>query len=98
MDVTVTFPQELLIAAKETDAEFQFLVKLLTLGHLYQQGKISAGMAAQVLGCTRYDFHRLISEQGLPVMDADEADLAYEAQTNTKLRQQLQQRDAQAPS
>lgn len=96
MDVTVTFPQELLIAAKETDTEFRFLVKLLTLGHLYQQGKISAGLAAQLLGCTRYEFYRLISEQGLPVLDVDEAELAYEAQTNTALLEQLTQRAAQA--
>lgn len=27
-----------------------------TLGHLYEQGRISAGLGAQVLGCDRLEF------------------------------------------
>ena len=50
MDIIVTFPEELLIAARETPETFSRLVMIYTLGHLYEQGKISSGIGASLLG------------------------------------------------
>jgi len=44
MSINVTFPEELLIAAREEKEAFSRKVIIYTLGHLYQEGKISAGI------------------------------------------------------
>ena len=64
MNINVTFPEELLIAAREEKETFSRKVIIYTLGHLYQEGKISAGIGAQVLGCDKYTFYTLLSEYG----------------------------------
>jgi predicted nucleic acid-binding protein len=47
--VTVRFPQALLVASREDAQQFQQRVMIQTLGLLYEQGKISSGLGAQVL-------------------------------------------------
>lgn len=37
---------------------------ILPLGKLYEEGKISSGIGAGILECSRFEFYRLISEQG----------------------------------
>lgn len=80
MDITVTFPNVLLVATKENPEEFQRNVMVYTLSHLYQQGKISSGLAAQILGCSRWEFYRLLAEYGFAVIDYAEDELMQEAQ------------------
>ena len=87
--VTVTFPEELLIASKEDSKQFKRRVLLQTLGSLYVEGKISAGIAAQVLGCDKWEFYRLLSENGFPVIDYDENELSYEAQSSQRLAKKV---------
>ena len=53
MSVTVEFPEELLIACREEKDVFQRRVMVLTLGKLYQEGKISSGVGSEILGCDR---------------------------------------------
>lgn len=79
MDITVTFPNVLLVATKENPEEFQRNVMVYTLSHLYQQGKISSGLAAQILGCSRWEFYRLLAEYGFAVIDYAEDELMQEA-------------------
>ncbi len=71
MSINVTFPEELLIAAREEKEAFSRKVIIYTLGHLYQEGKISAGIGAQVLGCDKYTFYTLLSEYGLMLSPKD---------------------------
>jgi hypothetical protein len=49
MNVNVSFPEELLVALKEDRKTFSRKVTVYTLGHLYEQGKISSGIGAKVL-------------------------------------------------
>ncbi len=79
MDVQVVFPEELLVALKEDRESFRKKVLLYTLGKLYEQGRISAGLGAQILGCDRQEFYRLLSEHGFSVIDYPEEELAREA-------------------
>ena len=44
MSVTVEFPEELLVACREEKDFFQRRVMVLTLGKLYEEGKISSGV------------------------------------------------------
>ncbi len=80
MTVHVEFPEQLLIATKSDRKQFRQQVLLYTLGHLYQDGKISAGYGAQLLSCDKLTFYRLLSENGFAVIDYDEDEWVSEAQ------------------
>ena len=89
MSVTVEFPEELLIACREEKDVFQRRVMVLTLGKLYEEGKISSGVGSEILGCDRLEFYRLISEQGFAVIDYTEAEFEEEAKTSQQLSDKL---------
>ncbi len=80
MSVHVEFPEEILLAVKENRETFVRHATLYTLGHLYEQGKISSGFAAKVLGCGRVEVYRLFSEHGFSVIDYPEEELEMEAE------------------
>ena len=82
MGVSVVFPEELLVASREEREAFSRKVMIYTLGHLYEQGKISSGIGAQVLGCDRLEFYRLLSEHRFSVIDYSMEELEVEAQTS----------------
>jgi len=84
MSINVAFPEELLVAARESDESFARKVKIYTLGHLYAEGKISSGIGAQVLGCDKWEFYRLLSEYGFAVSDYT-AELEMEAKTSREI-------------
>ena len=52
---------------------------IYTLGHLYQEGKISAGIGAQVLGCDKYTFYNLLYEHGFSIIYYTEEEWQLEA-------------------
>ena len=85
MSVRVVFPEELLVASREERQVFSRKVMIYTLGHLYEQGKISSGIGAQVLGCDRLEFYRLLSEHGFSVIDYSVEELEVEAQTSREI-------------
>jgi hypothetical protein len=89
MSIVVEFPEELLVASKEDRAKFTRQVMIYTLGHLYEQGKISSGLGAKVLDCDRWEFFRLLSEHGFNVIDYPPDELAEEARTSRELAQQV---------
>lgn len=90
--VTVTFPEALLVASKEDVEQFRRRVLLATLGELYEQGKVSSGLAAQLLGCDRRTFYRLLSDGGFSVIDYAEGEEEYEAATSHDLAARVAQR------
>ncbi len=85
MSVTVTFPTELLVASREDEAQFTQRVMIYTLGHLYEQGKISSGIGAQILGCDKWTFYQRLSEYGFAVIDYPTDELATEAATSGEI-------------
>jgi len=89
MSVSVVFPDELLVASKEDREQFTRRVMVYTLGQLYQEGKISSGVGARILGCDKWKFYRLLSEYGFSVIDYAEEDLVYEAQTSYELADRI---------
>ena len=82
MSVTVAFPDELLMASKESRDTFSRRVRVYTLGHLYQDGKISAGVGSKILGCDRLEFYRLLSEHGFLTIDLSPEELTDEAESS----------------
>ncbi|MDY6805895.1 MAG: UPF0175 family protein [Cyanobacteriota bacterium] len=89
MSLLVEFPEELLVACREEADEFKRRVKILALGKLYEEGKISSGIASEILGCSRLEFYRLISEEGFAVIDYTETEFEEEARTSRELASSL---------
>jgi hypothetical protein len=85
MSIRVEFPEALLIATREEPQVFTRKVMIYTLGHLYEQGKISSGIGAQVLGCARLEFYRLLSEHGFSVIHYTAEELEEEARTSREI-------------
>jgi predicted HTH domain antitoxin len=78
MGITVQFPKELLVACREDREQFTRRVMISTLGQMIQQGKISSGFGARILGCDRWEFYRLLTEYGFSVIDYAAEEEAYE--------------------
>lgn len=92
MSVNVVFPEELLVASRENPETFARKVTVYTLGHLYEQGKISAGIGARMLGCNRLEFYRLLSEHGFAVIDHSAEELEAEARTSREIAARVKPR------
>jgi predicted HTH domain antitoxin len=90
--VSVVFSEELLVASREDREAFARRVMIYTLGQMYQQGKISSGVGARILGRDRWEFYRLLTEYGFSVIDYAAEEEAYEAQTSRELAERLAQR------
>ena len=91
MSVSVVFPEELLVASKKDREQFARQVMVYTLGRLYEQGQISSGLGAHVLGCDRWEFYRLLTEHGFPVIDYAADEQTYEAETSREMARELRQ-------
>ncbi len=92
MTIDVTFPEELLVASKEDREQFSRQVVIYTLGHLYEEGKISSGLGAQVLGCDRREFYRLLTESGFSVIDYPADEQEDEVQTSREIANRIKSR------
>ena len=92
MSIDVTFPEELLVASKEDRDQFTRQVMIYTLGHLYEQGKISSGLGARILACDRREFYRLLTENGFSVIDYPPEDQDHEAQTSYEMADRIKAR------
>ncbi len=79
MSVLVEFPDRVLDASKTDRSRFAQQVMIYTLGQMYHVGKITAGFGAEVLGCGKIEFYRLLSENGFSVIDYASDELAQEA-------------------
>lgn len=90
MVIQVNFPDNLALATKEEKSNFARRVTIYTLGHLYQEGKISAGIGAEVLDCTREAFYLLLSEYGFSIIDYDDDEWEEEIQTSKLIANQNQ--------
>jgi predicted HTH domain antitoxin len=92
MSISVTFPEELLVASKEDRDQFTRQVVIYTLGHLYEQGKISSGLGARILACDRREFYRLLTEHGFSVIDYPPEDEESEARTSYEMADRIKAR------
>jgi hypothetical protein len=77
------------VAIRQDKTQFTQQVIFYTLAHLYIEGKISAGLAAQILGCTRLEFYWRLSDNGFAVIDYAEEDLDSEVSTSCALATQI---------
>ncbi len=79
MKVEIELPRDLLAALDIPEPELSRRAKEWVMLELFQEGEISSGKAAEVLGLSKSSFLDLLSEHGLPYLDADPRELARDA-------------------
>jgi predicted HTH domain antitoxin len=89
MNVNVSFPEELLIATREEKNVFSRKVMIYTLGHLYQEGKISGGLVAKILQCDLQTAYTILSEYGFAIIDYDQEEWELELKTSQEIAHQI---------
>lgn len=90
MNVKVLFPEELLLALREDPQSFRKKVFIFTLSKLYEAGRISGGLGAKVLGCDRWEFYRLLSDNGFSVLDYPDQELDQEGKVGSEWHRRIQ--------
>jgi predicted HTH domain antitoxin len=81
MQLTIDIPQQLPDAIQCTPAEFSRQAKMAMASKLYEMGKLSSGLAAQMVGIDRMQFLIQLSQYGVAMIDLDQEELASD-QTN----------------
>lgn len=68
LPIQVPFPQELALALKMQEPELKRELQRLSIIKLYELGKLSSGMAAKLLGCSRLAFLELTAEYQVSIL------------------------------
>jgi len=76
MQIVVEIPQGLPDAVQCTPDEFSHQAKMAMAAKLYEMGKLSSGMAAQMVGIGRVEFLLQLSRFGVAMIDLDENELS----------------------
>lgn len=76
--ITVDVPEQVQHALNRTQSEMGRDVKLYAALMLYQLGKLSSGMAAQLAGVSRVEFLHLCGEYGISVFQYTPEELEAE--------------------
>lgn len=76
--ITVELPEQVQQALNRTPREMERDVKLYAALMLYQLGKLSSGMGAQMAGLSRVEFLHLCGEYGISVFQYTPDELAAE--------------------
>jgi predicted HTH domain antitoxin len=71
----ITYPEELLVSLKQTPHEFESEARLLLAVKLYEMGRISTGMAANLAGMGRVAFMFELDRFGLSPIGIDVEEL-----------------------
>jgi predicted HTH domain antitoxin len=67
-EINVAIPQELAFALKMQEQELAREILRLSVVKLYELGKLSSGMASQLLGITRLSFLELAAEYQVSIL------------------------------
>lgn len=80
--ITVELPEQVREALNRTPGEMGRDVKLYAALMLFQLGKLSSGMAAQMAGISRVEFLHLCGEYGISVFQYTPEELAAELESD----------------
>jgi len=68
-----------------SDEEFSQEARMLLAAKLYELGKVSAGIAAQIAGTNRLTFLTLLSRYGVAAINLKDEEMAYEIEAARRL-------------
>ena len=78
LKVEVELPRDLLAALNIPESDLGRRIREWVVLELFQEGQISSGKAAEILGCSKVRFLDLLDQRGLPYHDASPEDLKRE--------------------
>jgi predicted HTH domain antitoxin len=78
LKVEIELPRNLIVALDIPESELGRQAREWVLLELFQEGKISAGKAAEVLGLSKIQFLDLLTQRNLPYLDASLEELEQE--------------------
>jgi predicted HTH domain antitoxin len=64
-------------------------VVIYTLGHLYQEGKISGGLVAKILQCDLQTAYIILSEYGFAIIDYEQEEWKLELETSQEIANKI---------
>ena len=76
--VTLSIPDELLLALKATPDEFASRLRFAASVKLYEMGQLSSGAAAQLAGVPKPHFLSRLAEYGVDTFDLTEEELLHD--------------------
>ena len=74
--LNIPYPEQLLLSLKESPQEFEAEARLLLAVKLYELGRVSSGLAAELAGLSRVDFMFQLNRFGLSPIGVDPDELA----------------------
>lgn len=74
-ELSIPYPDDLLLSLKTTPAEFEVEARLLLAVKLYELGRVSTGMAAQLAGMSRVAFLLALDRYGVSPIGVDPTEL-----------------------
>jgi len=84
-EVCIPVPEGLPQALKMSEAEFTAEARFLLAAKLYELGRVSAGLAAQLACCDRLTFLASLSRYGVPTINLRGEEIALEIEAARKL-------------
>ncbi len=87
--VSIEMPDEMITYAKPSDKEEQLKINAMILFPYIQQGTISHGRAAEILGIFKIDLIKLYGKMGLPYIEMSDDEIEEELNTISYLKEVL---------
>ncbi len=87
--VSIEMPDEMIAYAKPSDKEEQLKINAMILFPYIQQGTISHGRAAEILGIFKIDLIKLYGKMGLPYIEMSDDEIEEELSTISYLKEVL---------
>ncbi len=78
--ISIEIPSDILLALNENENELKKDIKTSLAIRLYQQEKLTIGKAAQLCDLSRYDFERLLSENGISISNLTIDDIIQDSE------------------
>jgi len=78
LKIEIELPRDLLAALNIAETDLGRRAQEWVILELFQEGEISSGKAAEILGTTKARFLDLLAQRGLPYLDAGPRDLERE--------------------
>ena len=85
IEMRVPIPEGMPAALKMSEPEFAREARLLLAAKLYEIGKVSSGLAAQIAGVDRLAFLACLAEYNVPAINLQEEEVRYEIEAARRL-------------